>query len=213
MRTMNICSAVAATILACSAATSAEVSKQNAPATAPVKAAPLTMERFEGNAISTQLGGGTTLNGKSKLKREWFVVTDPAAPAKVNEGSGIYVVYESSPSAYKYYASYSAAAIEPTAAIEVRAQLFDVFGRHIRTLSSTEIADRDVGSFGQDGKWRLYSDNEASEMYTSVMYVASVRTATGKVYTINNQALLDQLRKVTSKITEAELEPTKSPLK
>ncbi len=223
MKKMNVCLAVATGIFACSVSTSAEVSKQSAPTQAAVSAAampktsPLVLERFEGQAMSISLGYGIFLNKGSKLSREWFVVADPAAPARVNEKNGVNVIYEdgkgSLPGRFYYSSYYSATANEPIKAIEIRVQLFDVFGRHIRTLSVTDIADRAEESFGLEVKWRMPSENEASEMFTSVMYVASVRSATGKVYAIDNRALLDQLRKVNSKITEAELEPTKPPLK
>ena len=40
-------------------------------------------------------------------------------------------------------------------------------------------------------------------------YVASVRTAAGRVYEINRPALLEQLLKVSRRITEADIEPPK----
>jgi len=93
-------------------------------------------------------------------------------------------------------------------AVEIRVHVIDVFGKLIRKLSSSQILDfADQKYF--DGKWRLWSENEASEAFASVAYVAQVRTAAGRVYEIDRAAVLEQVRKVSKRITEADLEPKK----
>lgn len=182
-----------------------------APAT-PTKSG-LTMDRSEGTSIQTVLSPNIVLNKGSGLKREWFVVRDAAAPATIEAAAGVTVTYKSgerySSGEYQYKSNYVVTTSEPLTAVEVRAQVFDVFGRHLKTLSATEVADLD-GKVPLSGAWRIFSENEASEAYTSVMYVAQARTASGKVYAINSSNLLEQLRKVASKITEADIEPKKA---
>ena len=47
------------------------------------------------------------------------------------------------------------------------------------------------------------------EAFASVVYTAQVRTASGRVYEIDKAALLDQVSKVTMRISESDLEPKK----
>lgn len=194
--------------LACSGSSSslAEVQSASSKST-------LAMERFEGSSIRTELSPSIVLNGGSGLKREWFVVRDPSAPAAVNGTAGITVVYKPgerfSSGEYQYRFDYTVEMSEPLSAVEVRVQVFDIFGRHLKTLSTTEIADMN-GKVALSGGWRIFSENEASEAYSSVAYVAQARTVSGKVYVISTPPLLEQLKKVTARITEADIEPKRS---
>jgi len=52
----------------------------------------------------------------------------------------------------------------------------------------------------------------ASVQAQSSSYVARVRTASGRVYEIDRVAVLEQIRKVARKITEADLEPKRDSL-
>lgn len=172
------------------------------------------MERYEGTPIQTTLGYGIVLNKDSSLKREWFVITDPQSPVAIVGAAGVNVAYQAgerySSGEYQYRASYKLAIKEPVTAIEVRVQLFDVFGEHVRTLSAANVADAN-GELHQNGTWRVLSETEAATAYTSVTYISQVRTAAGKVYTIDSDRLLDQLKKVTAKITEKDIAPKKDP--
>lgn len=206
--------AAAMALAACSpAGQSGGPSAASAPASASAAStSALTMGRFEGTSVRTSLGYGIVLNKGSGLKREWFVVQDAGAPASIDGPAGVEVEYKPgerySSGQFEYSLAYSLVAAEPLTAVEIRAQLFDVFGRHIRTLSASDVADLN-GKAHLHGNWRIYSENEASEVYTSVVYVAQARTATGKVYAIDSAPLLVQLKKVAAKITEADIEPKK----
>lgn len=180
------------------------------------KAAPVQgywMDRYEGNSVQTFLGAGVTLNKDSTLVREFYVLSDPSAPLKVSGRNGVSVQYDAGSRGiggeYIYRSNYTLEALEPVQAFEVRAQVFDVFGRHLRTLSATQVVDlTDARTFV--ATWRIWSEAEAASAYASIMYVASVRTKAGRVYNIDSKAVLDQARKVAFKITEAELEPPKA---
>jgi len=170
----------------------------------------LVIERTEGPEVKTTLGYGIVLNKGSSLKREWFVVRDPDAPVQIDGLTGIRVRYNSgerySSGNFEYNATYSIIPKEPVSAVEVRFVVFDVFGRLVRTLSSTEVEDAAAKKEFKAG-WRVWSENEASEAFASVAYVAQVRTSAGRVYEANSAAVLEQVRKVSKRITEADLEP------
>lgn len=168
------------------------------------------MERSEGGSVITDLGYNISLNKDSTLKREWIVVRDENAPAVIDSSTGISVTYKSgekySSGQYQYKLSYQIKPREPITAFEVRVHILDVFGRLLKTLSTTELVDfSELRTF--DGAWRIWSENEASEAYASIAYIAQVRTASGRVYEANRTAFFDQVRTVARRITEADLEP------
>lgn len=170
----------------------------------------VTMERHEGPSIRTELSASIILNSGSTLKREWFVIRDSASPVQVEGPTGVRVSYRSgerySSGHYEYGATFKVKASEPIVAYEIRFVVLDVFGRVLKTLSSTEIDDfADAKEYS--ARWRIFSENEASEAFASVSYVAQVRTAAGRVYEANRTAIFDHVRKVSRRITEADLEP------
>lgn len=177
------------------------------PSGAPVS---ITVDRSEGPDVTVSLGYGIVLNKESTLRREWFVVRDAQAPAFIEGPAGIRVVFKDgdrgSRGEFQYTSSYRLAAREPITAFEVRAVVIDVFGRTVKTLSSTEVVPV-TGGRDFRSAWRIFSENEASEAFASVMYVAQVRTAAGRVYVADRAAIFDQVRKVASRLTEADLEP------
>ncbi len=173
-------------------------------------ASQITIERTEGTSVTVNLAYGIALNKESKLKREWFTVRDPQAPAALDGNSGVDVNYKSgdrsSRGEYQYSVPYRISPREPITAFEVRVIVIDVFGRLVKTLSATELLDfSDTRGF--DGAWRIYSENEASEAFASVIYIAQVRTAAGRVYVADQRAVYDQVRRVATRITESDLEP------
>lgn len=174
------------------------------------KVAALSIERHDGQSVVTDLGSNIFLNKLSTLKREEFVITDELAPAVLKGSMGFKVLYKTgerySTGQYQYSMDYLFIPTEPLSAFEVRVHVFDIFGRFIRTLSSIELADLTEQKLFTP-TWRILSENEASEAFLSVAYIAQVRTSSGKVYEIDRAAVLEQVRKVNKRITEAELMP------
>ncbi len=168
------------------------------------------MDRSEGTSIVTNLGYNVTLNKGSTLRREWFVIRDDAAPVQIEGAAGVNVIYKSERSSgqYQYQIPYQLKAKEPVTAVEIRVHVLDVFGRLLKTLSATEVIDFSE-TRGFEGNWRIWSENEASEAFASVAYVAQARTASGRVYEADRTAIFDQVRKVAKRISEADLEPKK----
>ncbi|WP_143434149.1 hypothetical protein [Hydrogenophaga sp. H7] len=185
-------------------------SAQQTKTASPAKASSISMERFEGQSVITDLGFNVKLNGNSTLKREWFVVRDDSAPISINGAAGVQVVYKSgdkySSGQYQYKVDYKLEPREPITAFQIRIHVLDVFGRLLHTLSDTELFDFSE-SQGFDGTWRIGSENDASEAFASVAYISQVRTAKGRVYEVDRAAVFDQVRKVARRIAEVDLEP------
>lgn len=174
------------------------------------KSAAVVMDRYGGSSVVTDLGYGISLNKESSLKREWFVIRDETAPAALLGEVGVNVIYKSgekySSGQYQYEVIYQIKPQEPLTAIELRVHVLDVFGKLLKTLSATQLSDfSEPKSF--TGNWRIWSENEATEAFASVAYIAQVRTTSGRVYEADAKAIFDQVRKVAKRITEADLEP------
>lgn len=183
---------------------------QQAKQPSPSKSAAVVMDRYSGLSVKTDLGYGISINNESSLKREWFVVRDESAPAALLGEVGINVIYKSgekySSGQYQYEVIYQVKPQEPIAAIELRVHVLDVFGKLLKTLSATQLDDfSEPKSF--TGNWRIWSENEATEAFASVAYIAQARTVSGRVYEADSKAIFDQVRKVAKRITEADLEP------
>lgn len=170
--------------------------------------------RADGGNIKTNLGYGIILNEKSGLKREWITAQDTLIPARLAT-TGIKTVYASRSSyssGYEYRADVSIHALEPLSAIEVRFVLFDIWGEFLKTLSLTEVQDVPAGATVKfDPSWNLYSENEASEIYASIAYVARVRTQSGKIFEANYDPIVAEARKFSDRFTPEQLDPYRRP--
>lgn len=168
--------------------------------------------RGSGGSIKTVLSQGIVLNEASSLQREWIAVKHAAMPVKIKGTPGIQTKYESGrgySGSYVYTADLEVEVTEPVAAIEVRFITFDVWGERGKSLVMTEIQDYAAGAHKLTGKWSLYSENEASEYYASVAYVARVRTKDGKVISADVRPVVDEAKKFYAKFSETDLDPEK----
>ena len=170
----------------------------------------LQVERFEGPSLEVPLDTRVVLNAGSTLYREWIVLSDPKSPARLIGRAGVEVKWEvpdsRTPGRYVYRASYTVAAQEPIRAVEVRAAVVDVFGRVYTTLSSVDVADVNTER-GFSSSWRVLRETDAARAYGSVLYVAAVRTAGGRVYTADPRAIASAVRQVWSSVSESDLAP------
>ncbi|MCL4759749.1 MAG: hypothetical protein KJZ96_15550 [Rhodocyclaceae bacterium] len=170
----------------------------------------ITITRGSGASIKTDLGHGIVLNKESSLTREWSTLHDASMPLDLKYSECVEVKFVSGrvSGEYVYSGFYGVVAKEPVRALEVRFMLFDVFGSHIRTLSSTKVVDLEPEAVRVlDSQWRVFSENEASEYFACLSYVARVRTASGKVYEYNSTAVLEAARQFSGRLTAADLEP------
>lgn len=168
-----------------------------------------TITKESGGSIQTPLEYGIVLNKNSSLNREWITVHDESLPITISSTIGVKTIYESAGRSgdYLYKTGFSLQAKEPITAFELRFLLFDLWGKHIKTLSFTEVSDF-TGSKDFVGSWKVFNENEVSEYYASIAYLARIRTQSGRVVEANPVVVLDEARKFSKKFTEDSLNPT-----
>jgi hypothetical protein len=166
----------------------------------------VTVTRAAGGTIRTSLGYGLVVNAKSSMTREWIALHDPALPADLVGTPGVTTRHTDQ---YQYFGSFKLKVGEPLAAVEVRFVTFDVWGEHVRNLSSTEVVDMEPGEHDLSGAWQVYSENEVSEYYASIAYVARARTKTGRVVQADIAAVVAEAQKLSAKFSPEDLEPQK----
>lgn len=193
---------------ACEGADSGTVAVENAPPTVPGRTSFL---RGPGGPVRTELGYGIVLNRASTLQREWITATDSSMPARLDGVVGVRTVYapggQYTSGSYQYSAKFDLVATDSITAVEVRFLVFDVWGELIRSLSSTDVTDIAPGRTTIDAKWNLFSENEASEYYASIAYVARARVRSGRVYEADRDAVVAEARKFSTQFTTEDLEP------
>lgn len=169
--------------------------------------------RASGGSIRTSLSSSIVLNSGSSLNREWISITHTALPVSLVGTPGITTKYEVggrySNGEYQYVAKFSINVTEPITAIEIRFLTFDIWGERGKSLVSTEVEDYAVGQHELTGTWHIYGENEASEYYASIAYIAKVRTKDGRVLTADVRPVVEEARKFYSKFAEADLDPVK----
>lgn len=169
------------------------------------------VSRADGGSIRTELGHGIVLNDGSTLTREWIAVDSPSLPAHFVSTPGVVTRYEQDRlrGSYEYNADMSVNVTTPLSAIEIKFITFDVWGTHRKSLSLTEIKDIAIGTIAFSGQWSIFSENEASEYYASIAYIARVRTIDGRVLEADIGPVLAEAKKFSAKFTESDLEPAK----
>lgn len=169
--------------------------------------------RASGGSIRTQLSRTIVLNKESTLEREFITVIDPGLPVGFTQCVGVYTAYEAetdySSSRYIYSANYAVKVIDHVRAFEARFLTFDIWGRHVVTLSATVIADMPSGTVRPcQHNWDLYSESDACEYYASIAFIATVRTFNGQVYESDIEPVITEAKRFSAKFTNADIEPT-----
>jgi hypothetical protein len=175
--------------------------------------ASLEVADLDGGSVVTDLGYKIRLNEGSSLHRHWIVINDPSAPVKL-AGVGVKAAYhaESYGGEYRYLPAGTASPKVPIQAIETRLMLFDVWGQHLKTLSSTEVKDFPANStidLSKVGNWRTF-ENEASEMLSVVSFVANVRLEDGTIWTMDTKKILGEVGRIKIRLSENDLTPEKT---
>ncbi|MEY3775233.1 MAG: hypothetical protein RLZZ129_2013 [Verrucomicrobiota bacterium] len=169
--------------------------------------------RAPGGSIKTVLSRNIVLNSESSLAREWIAVHQPNYPAKLKGTPGVTTRYKSggeySRGEYQYHVSLKFWLYEAITAIEIRFLMFDIWGQHVKSLSLTEIRDFNPDLNKLSGAWRIFSENEASEYYASITYIARVRTRDGRIISADIAPVLAEARRLSEKFSESDLDPEK----
>lgn len=199
-------------VLGAAFATQGALAQSTAPKPPAARLAPLEVSKSSPGTMKLEMGMGIALNSGSTLKTEAYVLNDPDGPVRIEGKAPVSVVYKSggrsSSGGYEYSGFLDLVAKEPVVALEYRAHVFDVFGRPVKTLVGTEVEDIN-GAKVVAPSWRIYSENEASEHQLSVVYISMVRTASGSIYRIDRNRVLDAVQKISSQVSAADLEPPK----
>ena len=172
-----------------------------------------TILKASGGSIQTKLSPTIIINKESSLEREFITIVDPSLPVSLTACVGIKTIYQAttnySAGGYSYIVRYSVKAVEPISALQVRFLLFNVWGRHVTTLSATEIVDMPEGTVRSfDGIWTVFSETEVKEHYASIAYIAVVRDSFGKVLEADIQPVLTEARRFSERFCDSDLEPT-----
>jgi hypothetical protein len=166
-----------------------------------------------GGSIRTTLSANIVLNSDSSLTREWVAIKHANLPVKLRGTPGVVTRYESgerySTGSYEYSATVELDVVEPLVAIEICFLTFDVWGEHVRTLSLSEIKDFKVGLNKLTGSWHIYSENETSEFYASIAYIARARTKDGRVMVGDRVPVIAEAKKFYTKFSDSDLDPEK----
>jgi hypothetical protein len=165
--------------------------------------------RADGGSVSIDLGYGIVLAKGSSLHREWIAVHDSAFPADLEGSPGIRTIYTNN---YRYRADFTLVTRAAVRAFEVRFLTFDVWGNHVRNLRFEEVTDVPANASRKfQGTWSLHSESDAKRHYASIAYVSRVRLEDGRVLVANNEPVLVEARKFSSKFTAEDLDPSPSP--
>lgn len=168
--------------------------------------------RASGGSIQTKLGHGIVINEDSSMEREWIIINDPNLPATLHAPTGVRTGYKSSTrydsGGYQYRAKFDLTAKEDLVAIQVNFMLFDLWGNQTRLLSSTDVIDIDEGKkITLKPRWSVHSENEVSEYYASIAYIARIRTKAGELLAMPNKYILDIAQEFSEDVSDDSLEP------
>lgn len=154
--------------------------------------AQITVTKTEGSSVVTKLSMGIKVNDGSSLIREKITINDAQCPVQLNN-VGIQPIYSSSRSNYTFNPEGNLVTKEPIVALEVYHVLYDVFGEYIKTLSNTEVLDvLGQHDISKSSIWYA-SENDISNYFSCVSYVANVRTKNGQLWHYDFKAIKDQL--------------------
>ena len=154
-----------------------------------------------------EMGVGMPLNSGSTLMRDWVVIHDDRLPVDFDGTPGVDPLYVGR-SDIRYDTRVILTASEPATAVNARFVTFDVFGEHVTTLGATEVVDLTPGERRAfTWRWRV-GENDASEHFASIAFIASVRTADGQVHTADYETIVCVVELFALAATVADLDPS-----
>ena len=156
--------------------------------------AQITTSKVNGGPVVTKLSLGISVNTGSTLTRDWIVLNDEKCPVQLKD-VGINTAYISSD--YRFVPLGSLVLSEQIVAYEIHHVLYNVFGEHIKSLENMDITDMSgtIDLKKSSGTWYA-TENEISEYYSCVTYVAAVRTAAGVIWRFKPELIKQELSKI-----------------
>jgi hypothetical protein len=194
----NIAIALTCLLALGSAHAQAPVATKPAAAGAAPVATTLSIEKFTGDLLFY------SPSKNIPISREWYVVKDTRAPASLVGATGARVEFNPA----QFSAAYEIAVTEPVLAVEVRYIVFDAFNEYVKTLSATQI--RENSSVAQyKSFWRVWNEFEAEKTFATIAYIANIRTADGRLYSINDKELTALVKQIYPDFIERYLVPAR----
>ncbi len=159
----------------------------------------------DGGSVVVKTVGGY-LNQESSLKRTWYVIDDPAAPAGLDR-AGVFPHFDEKEKTQYLVPVGTVSPKEAISAVEVRYVLFDVWGDHLRTIAVTRLIDSSTHvELRQSHEW-LALDSEVAQLVSAVAFVARVRTADGDVWSYDANRLAARINGLGLNVGVADLLP------
>jgi hypothetical protein len=180
------------------------------------KATTTTVSRTGGGSIRTELGFGIAVAKGSSLQREFVFVHDSALPVVVTGTPGVTTVFKHDGSRGEYRSSLNLELKTTKAlrAIQVKFLTFDVWGEHVRTLSSEDVTDVPADTVKKmSSEWQLFSENDVEKHYATIGWVSRVRLDDGRIVVADEAPIVAEALKFSSKFKAEDLEakpPSKS---
>ncbi|MBZ5685449.1 MAG: hypothetical protein LAP86_10460 [Acidobacteriia bacterium] len=170
----------------------------------------LQVHQDDGGSVSVRTIGGW-MNQDSSLKRTWFVVDDPNAPARL-ERAGVFPRLDEKEGVHYFVPVATVSPKQAISAVEVRYMLFDVWGDRIRTLSVTRLVDSATHIEVRESNRFPALESEAGQLVMLVAFVAHVRTADGRTWAFDPPGMVRQIRDLGLNCAPADLAPDEQKL-
>lgn len=166
----------------------------------------LTVLKFPGGTMKTDLGYGIGLNKNSSLVRVWYTINDSACPIQMTD-SGVATVYQSERFAGKYLMVPKGAVASQMAvrAFDLTFALFTVWGERNQLLGYSRVLDMEQGAQHTfEGSWTT-TESEVEAFRTSVAFVSRVLKEDETVWTCDYAGLSRKLAEVRIRIAAGRL--------
>jgi hypothetical protein len=165
----------------------------------------LDVKRIDGGSVVTKLTMGIKVNDGSSLSREFIVINSPTGPLQLSD-VGINTVYNGN--SYNFVPVGTITPKEPITAYEIHHVLYNVFGKHMKTLSNKVVTDiNENRGFSKFTSWYA-SENNVEEYLICVSYIANVRNASNLLWHYDVKDIQAELNKIKLKFDES-YEPPK----
>ena len=165
----------------------------------------LQVRQEDGGSVVVKVVGGY-LNQESSLKRTWYVIDDPDAPAGLDR-AGVFPHFDEKEKTQYFVPVGTVSPKEAISAVEVRYALFDVWGDHLRTIAVTRLIDSSTHvDLRQSHEW-LALDSEVAQLASVVAFVSRVRTADGDVWTYDANRMAARINALGMNAGSADLVP------
>jgi len=133
---------------------------------------------------------GVELNEGSSLQRESVLFNDPSCPVQITRNR---MVFAYADRRMTLSAATQLTMRQPIMAMEVRHILFDVCGQDARNVSNLAASDFQAVPANLPSTWNIFDENDASELLTTVTYIARVRFVDGTQWVVNSDNLSQAL--------------------